>query len=508
MILTDSVKHDYKSVSWLENKNHFKDKGLSGNALYILTYIAINTFRRANIKQGQKETGLNLPTFLLRFCPAYSFSGLNQRTIVDSLLSTLNSPETTQSARNIILACRALGKRLCVHEQADETEKQETAFPEEIKVVYKRIMWWRLEDLQFVDTEKLKRFLSSWTDQQLVSAFACLNPQIARRLNPDSKSRPSMSGNTPESDISSLLLAEDLLAELILQAESGGLTPMLENYFNLPKSNLWRKHLEKAGHSSQKKGEQPAEVLCPMCEDSCQECPFWGRTDFLGKAALNECGLITLLKIMTSLKCDYSLDTSIRQELLLQLLGLPGLFAQCACRQMSLNLAVDLLSELLMQIDFDSNQSQNTDHDFLIALEVFFRDQMPGSLNERQRRKIVLIISDYLSLFPANFRKKILSKTAKRCPRKLRGYLHKVITFEDIIHLSDKVTRQWLKGIDQESLVVLMKHNKDFYDKVVRNMTARTVTMLDKNIASLGRIGYWEIEEAKANILNAVRITV
>ncbi|MCU1546858.1 MAG: fliG [Homoserinimonas sp.] len=82
----------------------------------------------------------------------------------------------------------------------------------------------------------------------------------------------------------------------------------------------------------------------------------------------------------------------------------------------------------------------------------------------------------------------------------------RMLTFADIVKLERKDVQQVLRGIDVAVLAIAMKGSLENVTEVIRtNLSERNREILDDEIANLGPMRMSQVEEARADIVRAIR---
>jgi flagellar motor switch protein FliG len=82
----------------------------------------------------------------------------------------------------------------------------------------------------------------------------------------------------------------------------------------------------------------------------------------------------------------------------------------------------------------------------------------------------------------------------------------RMLTFADLVKFDRKDVQQVLRGIDSSILAVAMKGSDEALVEVVRaNISERNREILEDEIASLGPVRMTQVEEARAEVVRAIR---
>lgn len=100
----------------------------------------------------------------------------------------------------------------------------------------------------------------------------------------------------------------------------------------------------------------------------------------------------------------------------------------------------------------------------------------------------------------------LLEALDERDPELAEEVRSRMLTFADVVKLERKDVQQVLRGIDVAVLAVAMKGSTEAVIEVIRsNLSERNRTMLDEEAAALGPVRVSEVEEARAEIVRAIR---
>jgi flagellar motor switch protein FliG len=82
----------------------------------------------------------------------------------------------------------------------------------------------------------------------------------------------------------------------------------------------------------------------------------------------------------------------------------------------------------------------------------------------------------------------------------------RMLTFADIVKFDRKDVQQVLRGIDASVLAVAMKGSTEQVIEVIRsNISERLRTILEEEIEALGPVRISQVEEARAEVVRAIR---
>ncbi|MEX1080057.1 MAG: flagellar motor switch protein FliG [Homoserinimonas sp.] len=100
----------------------------------------------------------------------------------------------------------------------------------------------------------------------------------------------------------------------------------------------------------------------------------------------------------------------------------------------------------------------------------------------------------------------LLEALDERDPELAEEVRSRMLTFADVVKLERKDVQQVLRGIDVAILAVAMKGSTEALIEVIRsNLSERNRTVLDEEAAALGPVRASEVEEARAEIVRAIR---
>lgn len=100
----------------------------------------------------------------------------------------------------------------------------------------------------------------------------------------------------------------------------------------------------------------------------------------------------------------------------------------------------------------------------------------------------------------------LLEALDARDPKLAEEVRARMITFADIVRLEAKDVQQVLRGIDASVLAVAMKGSTEQVIEVIRsNISERLRTILEEEIEALGPVRISQVEEARAEVVRAIR---
>jgi flagellar motor switch protein FliG len=101
---------------------------------------------------------------------------------------------------------------------------------------------------------------------------------------------------------------------------------------------------------------------------------------------------------------------------------------------------------------------------------------------------------------------KVLPLIQKLSPETFSELDKRIFRFEDIVLLDDRSIQKMLRELDSVELAKALKGaDSEVCDKIYRNMSKRSATMLEEEIEYLGHIGIGKINEAKQKIVSVIR---
>ncbi|MEY9952189.1 flagellar motor switch protein FliG [Leifsonia sp. EB34] len=100
----------------------------------------------------------------------------------------------------------------------------------------------------------------------------------------------------------------------------------------------------------------------------------------------------------------------------------------------------------------------------------------------------------------------LLEELDERDPELAAEVRSRMLTFADIVKLEPRDVQQVLRGIDVSMLAIAMKGSPDATREVIRaNLSERNLEVLDEESSVLGSIRLSRVEEARAEIVRAIR---
>ncbi|MFF1876462.1 flagellar motor switch protein FliG [Leifsonia sp. NPDC058230] len=106
----------------------------------------------------------------------------------------------------------------------------------------------------------------------------------------------------------------------------------------------------------------------------------------------------------------------------------------------------------------------------------------------------------------ASMEKALLEALERRNPELAEEVRSRMLTFADIVKLEARDVQQVLRGIDAALLAVAMKGASDPVTEIIRNnLSERNREILDDEIRVLGPVRLSQVEDARAEIVRAIR---
>jgi len=100
----------------------------------------------------------------------------------------------------------------------------------------------------------------------------------------------------------------------------------------------------------------------------------------------------------------------------------------------------------------------------------------------------------------------LLEELDERAPQLAEEVRSRMLTFEDVVKLETRDVQQVLRGIDVAVLAMAMKGADPAVTDVIRgNVSERNRALLDDEVAALGPVRRSAVEEARAEVVRAVR---
>ena len=100
----------------------------------------------------------------------------------------------------------------------------------------------------------------------------------------------------------------------------------------------------------------------------------------------------------------------------------------------------------------------------------------------------------------------LLEGLEERDPDLAEEIRSRMLTFADIVKLENRDVQQVLRGIDSKVLATAMKGSSELVGEVIRtNLSERNLAILDDEITSIGPMRMSQVEDARAEIVRAIR---
>ena len=100
----------------------------------------------------------------------------------------------------------------------------------------------------------------------------------------------------------------------------------------------------------------------------------------------------------------------------------------------------------------------------------------------------------------------LLDGLAERDPDLAEEVRSRMLTFADIVKLDARDVQQVIRGIDPAVLAIAMKGSSESVIGVIRgNLSERNQEFLDEEVKTIGRVRLSQVEEARAEIVRAIR---
>ena len=100
----------------------------------------------------------------------------------------------------------------------------------------------------------------------------------------------------------------------------------------------------------------------------------------------------------------------------------------------------------------------------------------------------------------------LLDGLAERDPDLAEEVRSRMLTFADIVKLESRDVQQVIRGIDPAVLAIAMKGSSESVISVIRgNLSERNQEFLDEEVKTIGRVRVSQVEEARAEIVRAIR---
>jgi flagellar motor switch protein FliG len=100
----------------------------------------------------------------------------------------------------------------------------------------------------------------------------------------------------------------------------------------------------------------------------------------------------------------------------------------------------------------------------------------------------------------------LLEGLTERDPMHAEEIRARLVTFADIVKLESRDVQEVLRGIDMKILAIAMKGSPDaVQEKIRENLSDRKKEMLDEETADAGPVKVSQVEEARAEVVRAIR---
>jgi len=116
------------------------------------------------------------------------------------------------------------------------------------------------------------------------------------------------------------------------------------------------------------------------------------------------------------------------------------------------------------------------------------------------------VVADILNLTGPSVEKNVLDQMDAQDPEVVESVRNLMFTFEDIAKLTDRELQTLLREVDQKDLVISLKGaREELIDKILRNMSEETRTLITEEMEYLGPMRLSEVEEVQLRIVQQVR---
>lgn len=117
-----------------------------------------------------------------------------------------------------------------------------------------------------------------------------------------------------------------------------------------------------------------------------------------------------------------------------------------------------------------------------------------------------LTVAEIISFMSKEDSQKILSFLKDEDPSFGNEVEKKMITFEKVIELDDKLVQRILRSVDQRTLVIALKGaEQKITEKIFKNMTEEAAAAITEDMETLGNISEKSIEDARKKIARAIK---
>ncbi|MCX7905440.1 MAG: hypothetical protein N2446_01905 [Elusimicrobiales bacterium] len=115
-------------------------------------------------------------------------------------------------------------------------------------------------------------------------------------------------------------------------------------------------------------------------------------------------------------------------------------------------------------------------------------------------------VAEIVSFMNREETQKILSFLKEEDPTFYNEVEKKMITFEKIVELDDRLVQKILRSVDQKTLVIALKNaEQKITEKIFKNMTEEAASAITEDMESLGNISEKNIDDARKKIAKIIK---
>lgn len=172
--------------------------------------------------------------------------------------------------------------------------------------------------------------------------------------------------------------------------------------------------------------------------------------------------------------------------------------------------AVDLISmfddEKKKKIFSKMKKVKDIDEDTLNHIGNAVKELIENSKTQNTEDTTPITVAEIISFMSKDDSQKILNFLKDEDPSFCSEVEKKMITFEKIIELDDKLVQKILRSVDQRTLVVALKGaEQKITEKIFKNMTEEAASAITEDMETLGNISEKSIEEARKKIAKTIK---
>lgn len=134
------------------------------------------------------------------------------------------------------------------------------------------------------------------------------------------------------------------------------------------------------------------------------------------------------------------------------------------------------------------------------------KELLENSKNQTIEDTTSITVAEIISFMSKDDSQKILNFLKDEDPSFCSEVEKKMITFEKIVELDDKLVQKILRAVDQRTLVVALKGaEQKITEKIFKNMTEEAASAITEDMETLGNISEKSIEDARKKIAKTIK---